>query len=97
MTHEEVPFQLEDGIADAAGRRHRDGVMRPACVADEIAALRDFRVHLWPQRVLDILLPRVIVRLGDLRRLDVGQIQSLSAGDLGRLEDLYRKVNHYGS
>ena len=91
-----VEFQLLDGYVGSDGGTHRDGLLRPSRAADEVWALKDFRLHVWPERFLEVILPRVVVRLGALERLDSGLIQALSTRDRALLEDLYREVNGYG-
>ncbi len=92
-----IPFVLLDGLTDSSGVTHRAGVLRSATAADEIRALKDFRVHLWPDRFLDVILPRVVVRLGELPSIDPGLIQQLSARDRATLETLYSEVNGYAA
>ena len=57
--------------------------------------LQDFRVHLRPESFLPLMLARTILRLGDLERVDVRQVESLSASDLDVLEEVYRELNGY--
>lgn len=94
---EVVRFRLTDGYRDAGGAIHRDGLLRPSRVVDELLALRDFRVHVWPERILDVILPRVVLELGSLGRPDAGVVQALSLRDRAQLESLYREVNGYAS
>ena len=88
-------FRLLDGLTDSRGVTHREGILRPATAADEIRALQDFRLHLWPERFLEVVLPSVLVRLGGLEAMDAGLVQRLSARDRDLLEGLYCEVNGY--
>lgn len=90
-----LEFDLEDGLVDPAGHVHTEGLMRAAAAADEILALKDFRVHLWPDRYLDVVLPRVIVKLGKLGSLHAGLLAGLSSRDRLKLEAKYRELNGY--
>jgi hypothetical protein len=91
-------FRLPVGLV-APGRdgqrRHRDGTLRAATAADEVRTLQDFRAHLRPEAFLPLMLARTIIRLGDLERLDVRQVESLCAADLEMLEEAYRELNGY--
>ncbi|HZN56717.1 MAG TPA: phage tail assembly protein [Planctomycetota bacterium] len=88
-------FELHDGYTDRSGEVHRSGRLRPATAGDELRALRDFRVHIWPERYLDLVLCRSVARLGTLERIDPGVIGGLSDRDRAQLEALYREVNGY--
>ena len=85
-------FTLPVGLVDSAGRRHRCGTLRTAAARDEVRTLQDFRVHLRPESFLPLMLARTIVRLGDLERLDVPQLESLCAADLDVLSSIYTRV-----
>lgn len=75
---------------------HRDGVMRLATAYDEIAPLKDPRVQANPGYLVMILLSRVITQLGELASLSPKTIESMFAGDLAYLQDLYRRLNEQG-
>ena len=92
----ELPFTLPRGLVDAEGNLHREGVMRLATAYDEIAPMKDPRVQANPGYLVIILLSRVIVRLGALEALNPKVIESLFAGDLAYLQDLYRQFNEQG-
>lgn len=62
----EFAFTLPIGYVDSAGTVHRDGVMRLATAADEIAPLRDPRVQQNEAYLVIVLLARVITQLGTL-------------------------------
>ncbi len=96
MLQTEFPFRLPLGYADADGNLHRDGVMRLATAFDEIAPLKDPRVHNNPAYLLIILLSRVITRLGTLEHINPKTIEGLFAADLAYLQDLYRRINENG-
>ncbi len=96
MLQTEFPFTLPLGYADAEGNLHRDGVMRLATAFDEIAPLKDPRVHNNPAYLLVILLARVVTRLGTLEHLNPKIIEGLFAADLAYLQDFYRRINEHG-
>jgi hypothetical protein len=96
MLQTEYPFTLPLGYADAEGNLHRDGVMRLATAFDEIAPLKDPRVHSNSAYLLIILLSRVITRLGSLEQINPKLIEGLYAADLAYLQDLYRRLNEQG-
>ena len=96
MLQTEFTFTLPLGYVDAEGNLHKDGIMRLATAFDEIAPLRDPRVHNNPAYLLIILLSRVITRLGTLEQINPKTIEGLFAADLAYLQDLYRRVNEYG-
>jgi hypothetical protein len=96
MLQTEFAFTLPLGYADAEGNLHKDGVMRLATAFDEIAPLKDPRVHNNPAYLLVILLSRVITRLGTLEQINPKVIESLFAADLAYLQDLYRRINESG-
>jgi hypothetical protein len=96
MLQTEFRFDLPLGLVDAEGTLHKEGVMRLATAFDEIAPLRDPRVHGNPAYALVILLSRVITSLGTLEHINPKTIEGLFAGDLAYLQDLYRRVNETG-
>jgi hypothetical protein len=97
MLQTEFPFQLPRGYVDQDGTIHREGVMRLATAEDEVAPLGDPRVQRNPGYLVIILLSRVVTKLGDLQTVNPKVIETLFAADLGYLEDLYRRVNEYGT
>ncbi len=97
MLQTEFRFTLPKGHVDADGNLHRDGVMRLATAFDEVAPLKDPRVQSNPAYLLIILLSRVVTRLGKLDVINPRTIESLFAGDLQYLQDLYRRINESGS
>jgi hypothetical protein len=92
----EFPFTLPHGYVDAEGTLHREGVMRMATAFDEIAPMKDPRVQSNPGYLVIILLSRVLTRLGTLTHINPKVIEGLFAGDLGYLQDLYRRINENG-
>jgi hypothetical protein len=96
MLQTEFTFTLPLGFVDAEGTLHKEGVMRLATAFDEIAPLKDPRVHNNPAYLLIILLSRVVTRLGTLEQINPKVIEGLFAADLAYLQDLYRRVNEYG-
>lgn len=96
MIATEFPFTLPHGYLDQEGALHRDGVMRMATAYDEIAPLKDPRVQANPGYLVIILLSRVVTRLGSLEHINPKVIESLFAGDLAFLQDLYQRINTSG-
>ncbi|MFL6337420.1 MAG: phage tail assembly protein [Pyrinomonadaceae bacterium] len=96
MLQTEFAFTLPKGYVDAEGALHREGVMRLATAFDEIAPLKDPRVHSNPAYLLVILLARVVTRLGTLEQINPKVVEGLYAADLAYLQDLYRRVNENG-
>jgi len=96
MLQTEFPFVLPMGYADPEGSLHREGTMRLATAFDEIAPLRDPRVHANPAYLLVILLSRVVTRLGSVPAINPKVIEGLFAADLAYLEELYRRINQNG-
>ncbi|CAG1003637.1 hypothetical protein MYXO_03222 [Myxococcaceae bacterium] len=96
MLQTEFPFTLPLGYVDGEGNLHREGIMRLATAYDEIAPLKDPRVQANPGYLLIILLSRVITRLDGVEYINPKLIESLFAGDLAYLQDLYQRVNQQG-
>lgn len=96
MLQTEFPFTLPMGYVDAEDNLHREGVMRLATAFDEIAPLRDPRVHSNTAYLLIILLARVITKLGRLEQINPKTIEGLFAADLAYLQGLYRRLNENG-
>jgi len=97
MLQTEFPFTLPMGYVDPDGNLHKEGVMRLATAFDEIAPLKDPRVHNNPAYLLIILLSRVITRLGTLEQINPKVIEGLFAADLAYLQNLYRRLNDSGA
>jgi hypothetical protein len=93
----EFEFTLPRGYVDREGTLHRHGVMRLATALDEIAPMRDPRVRANQAYLVIILLSRVITRLGELREVNPGTIESLFSADLAFLQDFYRRINETGT
>ncbi|MBN1336742.1 MAG: phage tail assembly protein [Deltaproteobacteria bacterium] len=89
----EYEFILPRGYVDKDGTVHRHGVMRLANAKDEIAPLNDLRVQRNRAYLIIVLLSRVITKLGDLPEVNTGVIESLFAGDLRFLEEMYNRIN----
>jgi hypothetical protein len=96
MLQTEFSFVLPMGYVDADGTLHREGTMRLATAFDEIAPLKDPRVHNNPAYLLLILLSRVVTRLGSMEQVNPKVMEGLFAADLACLEDLYRRINQNG-
>ncbi|MEM9946773.1 MAG: hypothetical protein AAF810_12000 [Cyanobacteria bacterium P01_D01_bin.36] len=89
----EFVFDLPMGYVDAAGRRHRRGVMRLARTVDEIEPMADPQVQANPAYATVIILSRVILALGELPAMSPAVIEGLFAGDLNYLQTFYRQIN----
>ena len=96
MLQTEYEFTLPRGYVDKDGNLHRDGVMRLANAKDEILPLQDPRVQRNQAYLIVILLSRVITRLGELRELNPGVVESLFASDLNFLQNFYNQINANG-
>lgn len=96
MFQTEFPFTLPRGYVDREGTVHREGVMRLATAADEIAPLKDPRVQANPGYLVVILLSRVVTRLGEVRQLNPAVVEGLYAADLAFLQDFYQRINDSG-
>ncbi len=93
MLQTEYEFRLPMGYIDAEGNVHRDGIMRLATAADEIAPMKDSRVQKNPAYLVIILLSRVITQLGDLKMVTPQVIENLFTADLAYLQNLYNRIN----
>ncbi len=89
----QVEFELPKGYVDKNGEVHKHGVMRLANAADEIVPLNDPKVKMNPGYLSILLLERVIVKLGTLKKVDCHVIESLFTADMAYLQDLYQKIN----
>ncbi|MDO4503996.1 MAG: phage tail assembly protein [Clostridia bacterium] len=89
----QVEFELPKGYIDKTGEVHKKGVMRLANAADEIVPLNDPRVKMNPGYLSILLLERVVVKLGTLKKVDSHVIENLFTADMAYLQDLYQKVN----
>ncbi|MBR0423489.1 MAG: phage tail assembly protein [Clostridia bacterium] len=89
----EVNFELPKGYIDKNGTVHKKGVMRLANAADEIVPLNDPRVKMNPGYLSILLLERVVLSLGTLKKVDAHVIESLFTADMAYLQDLYQKIN----
>ena len=93
----EVEFTLPRGYMDEGGMLHREGVMRLATAADEIAPLRDPRVQSNPAYLTVIVLSRVVTKLGGLADVNPRIIENLYASDVSYLQSLYQTINTNGN
>ena len=96
MLQTEFTFTLPMGYVDSEGNLHREGTMRLATAFDEIAPLKDPRVHSNPGYLVLILLSRVVTRLGTLEFINPKVMEGLFAADLAYLQELYRRINESG-
>jgi len=92
----EFEFTLPRGYVDQNGQVHRQGRMRLATAMDEIAPLRDPRVHSNQAYLVILLLARVITQLGTLAAVTTDVIENLFAADLAYLQAFYRRINEEG-
>ena len=92
----EFRFTLPHGYVDAEGNVHKEGLMRLATAADEIAPMKDPRVQSNPGYLVIILLSRVVRKLGDLEQINPKIVEGLFAGDFAFLQDFYRRINEQG-
>ncbi len=93
----EFEFRLPKGYVDREGNLHRDGTMRLATAADEIAPLRDPRVKQNPAYLVIILLARVITRMGTAGPMTPATVEDLFSADLAYLQAFYRRINTEGA
>ena len=92
----EFEFTLPRGYVDQNGQVHRQGRMRLATAMDEIAPLRDPRVHSNQAYLVILLLARVVTQLGTLAAVTTDVIENLFAADLAYLQAFYRRINEEG-
>lgn len=92
----EFEFTLPRGYVDRDGNIHRTGRMRLATALDEIAPLRDPRVHSNQAYLIIILLSRVITQLGTLSAITPEVVENLFAADMAYLQAFYRRINEEG-
>jgi len=92
----EFEFTLPRGYLDREGNLQRDGRMRLATALDEIAPLRDPRVHNNQAYLVIILMSRVITRLGTLPSVTPEIVENFFAADMAYLQALYRRINEEG-
>jgi hypothetical protein len=97
MLQTEFEFTLPKGYVDADGNLHRQGIMRLASAADEIAPLQDPRVQRNNAYLSIILLARVITKLGELPDVSTSVVERMFAADVSYLQDLYERVNSSGT
>ena len=93
----EFEFTLPKGYVDENGALHRNGVMRLATAADEILPLKDPKTQRNPAYRTNLVLSRVVVKLGNLKRIDVKVVEGLFASDLAYLQSFYNRINGEGS
>lgn len=93
--YSELEFELPGGWVDDSGTAHTDGSMRPATARDELLPLMDPRVRADPGYLTVVVLARVVTRLGPLSgdAVTAEVMESLYAGDLAFLQELYAQLN----
>lgn len=96
MLQTEFPFTLPRGYVDKEGNLHREGVMRLASAADEIAPLQDPKVQRNEAYLSIILLARVITHLGNLPDVNPAVVERMFASDVSYLQALYERINGNG-
>ena len=92
----EFEFTLPRGYVDRDGIVQREGRMRLATALDEIAPLRDPRVHSNQAYLVIILLSRVITKLGTLSTVTPEVVENFFAADMAYLQAFYRRINEEG-
>ena len=95
IPHTEFSFTLPQGLIDAKGDIHRQGMMRPATGEDEIYAQKDPRVQEHPDYSLFVILSRVITNLGNFSSLTPELLEQLFLLDFLYLHQVYSEVNQY--
>ena len=81
----EFEFVLPRGYIDQNGDIHKEGTMRLATAADEIAPMRDPRVQQNPSYMTVILLSRVVTKLGTLNSVNTKVMEGLYTIDMAYL------------
>ena len=93
----EFDFTLPRGLIDEAGAVHRQGIMRLATAADELALARDRRSQQEPAYGTLVLLARTVIRLGELPEITPAVLENLFSQDLGYLREIYNRINQQES
>ena len=94
MNQNEFRFVLPIGFEDQNGELHREGKMRLATAADELA-VHAFEKTAFNARVRDLLLlSRVITQLGERSELSVEDLEEFFETDFLFLQTLFRTVNN---
>ena len=96
MLQTEFEFNLPKGYVDSEGTLHRQGIMRLANAADEIAPLQDPRVQRNDAYLTIILLSRVVTKLGTLSDINPAIIERMFAADVSYLQEFYERINGNG-
>ncbi len=96
MLQTEFAFTLPKGFVDGEGNLHREGIMRLASAADEIAPLQDPRVQRNGAYLTVILLSRVISKLGSVPDVNPAVVERMFAADVSYLQELYERINGNG-
>ena len=97
MLQTEYEFSLPKGFIDFEGNLHRGGVMRLATAMDEITPMKDPRVRNNDAYLSILILSRVITKLGEVKSISTGTMESLFTSDLAYLQEFYRSINEGGS
>ncbi len=93
----EYEFTLPRGCVAEEGTRPTPGIMRLATAADEILPMKDPRVQRNPAYLTVIVLARTVTKLGELRDINPGVIETLFIGDLTYLQGRDRRGNGDGN
>lgn len=93
MPDTEFPFTLPQGLLDARGGVHRQGMMRLATGKDEFLLKKDFRVRENPAYGIIYALSRVITRLGNHGVVTPELLEQLFLPDLVYLRQTYNRIN----
>lgn len=94
MNAGEYRFVLPIGFEDQNGDLHRDGCMRLATAADELAVYT-FEKTAFNARLRDLfLLARVITKLGEKTEISVEDLEEFFETDFLYLQTLFRTINN---
>jgi hypothetical protein len=86
-------FTLPKGFTDEQGKLHKTGTMRLATATDMIMPPKDAQARQNPTYRKNIILSRVITKLGTLPSVTPKTVESLFAADLAYLEEFYNSIN----
>lgn len=93
----EFEFTLPKGYVDQNGQLHRNGVMRLATAADEILPLKQPGIQRNLANKNALMLSKVVVKLGNLKKIDAQVIEGLYTSDLLYLQSFYNQINGEGT
>jgi hypothetical protein len=97
MITTEFQFVLPQGLVDAAGQVHREGVMRLTTARDEMMAAKSPKVQENPAYESIFLLSQVIVQLGSIGQITPVLLENLFSVDFSYLKEFYHRINQQGN